>query len=391
MWFPYGHHLAAILAHCCPRPGGQPSSGSLSMSSFAFACAIPSGFCLRRVAGLFGAAGLLFALAACTQAPGKTSASPGNGDVSVSAISGEPALTVVTTRNPVKAARSSPWFGTERANQASQARVKLTTPQQSSFASVGMGDWGIAGVEAIPVGEGLSRGNGRRDVLIYVHGFNQSFETATLDAARLSDGIRFRGETMLFSWPSKGSVTDYIYDRESAMWSRDAFEAMLEQLIADPDVGRINIVAHSMGTMLTVEVLRQLSDRRGAAVAGRFGAIVLAAPDIDFDVFAASVNRIGPLTDKVTVLIASNDRALDVMRRLAGGVTRVGAAEAEKLQALGLRVIDASKVGKGAINHDLFLSDARVREQVRLAIDKAPGAPAYAGAASPAPSSDFNP
>jgi len=108
------------------------------------------------------------------------------------------------------------------------------------------------------------------------------------------------------------------------------------------------------------------------------------------DIDAADI-RIGPLTDKVTVLIASNDRALDVMRRLAGGVTRVGAAEAEKLQALGLRVIDASKVGKGAINHDLFLSDARVREQVRLAIDKAPGAPAYAGAASPAPSSDFNP
>lgn len=343
--------------------------------------AFPSGFYLRRFAGLLSVLALLFVPAACTKAPGDTPASAAQATGNVSAISGEPTLTVVTTRSPVKAARSAPWFGTERANQASQARVQLTTPQESSFAAVGLGDWRITGIEAIAVGGGLSRGNGRRDVLIYVHGFNQSFETAVLDAARLSDGIHFRGETMLFSWPSKESVTDYIYDRESAMWSRDAFEAMLEQLIADPDIGRINIVAHSMGTMLTVEVLRQLSDRRGAAVTQKFGAIILAAPDIDFDVFAASINRIGPLTDKITVLIASNDRALDVMRRLAGGVTRVGAVDAEKLQAMGLRVIDASKVGTGAINHDLFLSDARVREQVRLAIESTSGAPAaYAGA-----------
>ena len=64
-------------------------------------------------------------------------------------------------------------------------------------------------------------------MLIYVHGFNQTFETAALDAARLSEGIRFRGDTMLFSWPSKASLFDYGYDRESAMWSRDALERVL--------------------------------------------------------------------------------------------------------------------------------------------------------------------
>ena len=64
-------------------------------------------------------------------------------------------------------------------------------------------------------------------MLIYVHGFNQTFETAALDAARLSDGIRFHGETMVFSWPSKAGLFDYAYDRDSAMWSRDAFERVL--------------------------------------------------------------------------------------------------------------------------------------------------------------------
>lgn len=327
---------------------------------------------------LVGLAGLLAFLGACSAAPGSTSPIAGATNADVSAISGDPTLTIVTTRNAVRNASSSPWFGSERAS-ATQARVQLASPRENAFASVGLGDWRVSSVEAIPVGAGLARGGGRKDVLIYVHGFNQTFETAALDAARLSDNIKFRGETMLFSWPSKARLSDYIYDRESALWSRDAFESMVDNLIADPQVGKINIVAHSMGTMLTVEVLRQLHDRRGRAVADRLGAIVLAAPDIDIDSFSASVNRIGPLKGKITVLVASNDRALDIMKQLAGGVTRVGTVEAEKLQALGLRVIDASKVAVGSINHDLFLSHAGVRAEIRRAIDSAAG-PTYAGA-----------
>lgn len=330
---------------------------------------------VRNFSRALGLLGLLGLLSACASAPAGQAALSQAADVS--AIGADPTLTVVTTRNPVRNARSSPWFGTERAS-ASQVRVQLSAPGANAFAP-GLGDWRIASVEAIPVGTGLARGSGRKDVLIYVHGFNQTFETAALDAARLSDGVRFRGETMLFSWPSRARLSDYIYDRESALYSRDAFESMLDHLIADPQVGRINIVAHSMGTMLTVEVLRQLYDRRGGAVADNLGAVILAAPDIDMDSFAASVHRIGPLTGKISVLVAANDRALDVMKRLAGGVTRVGTAEAEKLQALGLRVIDASKVAVGTLNHDLFLSHAGVREEIRRAIDRA-SAPSYAGA-----------
>jgi esterase/lipase superfamily enzyme len=341
----------------------------MSVAAFASVCHF------RRWLGPLGLAGLLALLNACANAPAGQSVLSQAADVS--AISADPTLTIVTTRNPVRNARSSPWFGTERAS-ASQARVQLSAPGANAFAP-GLGDWRVASVEAIPVGTGLARGAGRKDVLIYVHGFNQTFETAALDAARLSDGVRFRGETMLFSWPSRARLSDYIYDRESAMWSRDAFESMVDHLIADPQVGRINIVAHSMGTMLTVEVLRQLYDRRGRAVVDNLGAVVLAAPDIDMDNFAASVHRIGPLTDKISVLVAANDRALDVMRQLAGGVTRAGTADAERLRAMGLRVIDASKVAVGTLNHDLFLSHAGVREEIRRAIDKASG-PAYAGA-----------
>jgi esterase/lipase superfamily enzyme len=282
-----------------------------------------------------------------------------------------PTLLVATTRKPLNGARAKPWFGTER-GRMSVARAKLTAPGGGRFslASVGLDDWRIDAIETAPrIGDLLGSANGARDVLLYVHGFNQTFETAALDAARLSDGIRFRGETMVFSWPSKAKLFDYGYDRESAMWSRDALEQVLFELVASPAVGRAHIVAHSVGTMLTMEAIRQIYDRQGVVVADRIGAIVFASPDIDMDVFSSSVARIGSLASKIIVITSTNDRALAVSRWIAGGITRVGGAEHAQLERLGLRVIDASKQGWGIINHDLFLSNAQVREVIRGAID----------------------
>lgn len=324
-------------------------------------------------AAAFGAAG-------CSTSPGGASAFAAIGapPPAKAGIAADPTLTVVTTRNAVKGARSKPWFGSQRANQPSNVRVHLSSPADGAFSAVGLGDWSIKSVETVPVGESFAAGISRRDVLVYVHGFNQSFETAALDAARLSDGLAFRGETMLFSWPSKNSLMSYMYDRESAMWSRDALEGMLDELIVDPSVGSVHIVAHSMGTMVAVEALRQLYDRRSATMTNRFGAIVLASPDIDMDSFTSSVSRLRSLSRKITVLTVANDRALGTMRDMAGGVTRVGIAEKDRLEALGVRVIDASDYDGGGLNHDLFMTNAQVRQAIRRFI---------ADSASPAVSS----
>jgi esterase/lipase superfamily enzyme len=280
-------------------------------------------------------------------------------------------LLVATTRNPVNGGRAEPWFGPKRASTLTLARAKLTPPNDGRFtlASVGLDDWRIGGVEPLS-GEGgnlLAPGGG--DVLIYVHGFKQTFETAALDAARLSDGIKFHGQTMVFSWPSKAGLFDYNYDRDSAMWSRDAFERVLQSVLAAPGTGRVHIVAHSMGTMLTLESLRQLHARYGETVTGKIGAVVFASPDIDMDVFSSAIQRIGPLAGKITVIASTNDRALALSGQLAGGMTRVGAAEKAAIARLGVRVIDASAEGWGIVNHDLFLSNAEVQGVIRRSID----------------------
>ena len=323
----------------------------------------------RTMLIVLGSAASSFVLEGCT------SLADSGARLDAGEVTTNPTLLVATTRKAVNGARAKPWFGTERAARVSIARAKLIAPGDGRFsmASIGLDDWRLDAIETVPkVGDLLGHAGGRRDVLVYVHGFNQTFETAALDAARLSDGIRFRGETMVFSWPSKAKLFDYGYDRESAMWSRDALEEILSGLITSPAVGRIHIVAHSIGTMLTMEGIRQIYDRHGGVVAERIGALVFASPDIDINVFSSSVERIGPMASKITVITATNDRALAVSGWLAGGITRVGAAEQAELKRLGLHVIDASKEGWGIINHDLFLSNAQIRQVIRRAIDRQP-------------------
>ena len=282
-------------------------------------------------------------------------------------------LLVATTRKPANGARAKPWFGPERNATMTVARAILKPPTNGAFslASVGLADWSLDRVEPAQgrIGTLLAESSNGRELLIYVHGFNQTFEAAALDAARLSDGIRFQGETLAFCWPSKAGLFDYVYDRESAMWSRDAFESVLDTAMMGTENARVHVVAHSMGTMLALESLRQLYARRGEYIMERAGAVVFASPDIDIDVFSSSIERIGPLATKITIITAANDRALALSRRLAGGVARVGASEKARLEQLGLRVIDASQQGWGLINHDLFLSNEEVRQVVRRAIN----------------------
>jgi esterase/lipase superfamily enzyme len=371
-----------------PRPRNRPRSGSAVFSpalSFrelggaAYGGQSSQGFSVivrgfpqrhsvsrRAVLGGLVSAGSALALGGCAGL-GATGAR-----FDASSLSADPTLLVVTTRKPVGGGRTKPWFGPERATSMTVARARLVAPDESrlSLASVGLGDWRLDRVEPVSADAGdLATQAGAGDVLIYVHGFKQTFETAVLDGAHLSDGIKFRGRTMVFSWPSKAGLFDYAYDRDSAMWSRDDFERVLSALVSAPGGGRVHIVAHSMGTMLTLESLRQLYARYGDTVTSKIGAVVFAAPDIDMDVFSSAIQRIGPLAGKITVIASTNDRALALSGQIAGGMTRVGAAEKAAIARLGVRVIDASQEGWGIVNHDLFLSNTEVQQVIRRSID----------------------
>jgi esterase/lipase superfamily enzyme len=282
----------------------------------------------------------------------------------------DPKLLVATTRLPVGDPPKKPWFSSERSADMIFAEARLTPPSGSLL---GSGSWNIAKVENVERGsaaQAFAQAAFGRDLLLYIHGYKESFETAATSTVDLSEGIKFAGVTGLFTWPSAASTFSYVADRESAMWSRDSLEDLLAAIAKTPSGGRIHIVAHSMGTLLTLETLRMLRASGGESAMERIGAVVMAAPDIDIDLFARGLERLGSDAKKITVISSTNDRALAVSSRLAGGIVRAGAADRERLEALGVRVADASEFGGGIINHDLFLSNKEVQQVVKRAIER---------------------
>ena len=204
---------------------------------------------------------------------------------------------------------------------------------------------------------------GRR-VLIFVHGFNTRFEEAVYRFAQIVHDARVDVAPVLFTWPSGGNVTDYVYDRDSAVYSRDAFEAVLQALVKDPNVDSISILAHSMGNYLAVESLRQMSIRdRG--LSPKIRDVMLASPDIDVDVFRRQIAEIdaGPRPAQFTLFISRDDRALGLSSFLARNSTRLGALDPAKepyrsiLEQGRVQVIDLTGMASGDFtNHGKFAS-----------------------------------
>ncbi len=328
----------------------------------------PAAAAARILAGF----GIILALGGCF---GGTGTGETAGEAFTS-INNDPTLLVATTRRPAPDLGASPFFGVERGGGLAFARARMTPPSRSlvgRVSSVVTGGWRVAALEDLTerdAAAAFTRAAIGQDVLLYVHGYRESFETAATSAAELADGIGFRGAAAIFTWPSGGATFDYGYDRESAMWSRDYFEELLVALAQSPSGGRVHIVAHSMGSQVTLETLRAVRAAGGDAAMARIGAIVLASPDVDIDLFEQAVTRLGSDAGKITVITSSRDRALQVSRRIAGGVVRAGAADRDKLVALGVRVADASDFGSGLINHDLFLSNDDVRAVVKRAIER---------------------
>jgi esterase/lipase superfamily enzyme len=162
--------------------------------------------------------------------------------------------------------------------------------------------------------------------------------------------------------PSRGKLFDYVYDRESATYSRDGLEAVLQAMARDPNVGSISILAHSMGNFVAVEALRQMVIRN-RALSPKIRDIMLAAPDIDVDVFRREVAEI-ETSDKsppITLFVSQDDHALDLSRRLAGDEPRLGAinpnAEPYRtiLEQARVNVIDLTRLNSDdALNHGKF-------------------------------------
>jgi esterase/lipase superfamily enzyme len=197
-----------------------------------------------------------------------------------------------------------------------------------------------------------------RDVLVFVHGFNTPFEEARDRAAQIVADSRFGGVAVLFTWPTKHELFGYVSDKDNATASRDALQTLLQEIGATPGVGKVHVLAHSMGGWLAMEALRQEAIAGDRDLSGHLGEVMLASPDIDMDVFAGQMARLRPAS--VTVFATANDRALSLSSAIAQSRQRVGAInpskpeDRERLAALGAKVYDLTNFSDGFIDHGAY-------------------------------------
>jgi len=173
------------------------------------------------------------------------------------------------------------------------------------------------------VAASAGRSGGR--VLVFVHGFNNRFDDAVYRFAQIVHDARTPAVPILFTWPSRGELRlrAYTYDRESANYSRDAFEELLESISRIPTVTEVNVLAHSMGNWVTLEALRARSIRTGV-LSGKVKNVMLVAPDVDVDVFRAQIKRMGARRPRFALFVSQDDQALALSKSIWGGIQRLG-------------------------------------------------------------------
>jgi len=237
------------------------------------------------------------------------------------------------------------------------------------------------------------RESGRRDILLYVHGFNSRFDDTMETLARLWRATEETTLPVAFSWPSGNpGAFAYFKDRESGEFAIFHLKRTLRILAGVPGLRRIHVVAHSRGSEVVTTALREMVIAERAAGrdprhALKVENLVLAAPDLDFSIARQRLiaERFGPAFGRITVYINPGDSALGLAQVLLAGVRfgrispdQLGATERAIFASIGnVHFINVTAVTGGS-SHNYFRSNPDVLHDMAEVIvsGAAPGDPA---------------
>lgn len=197
-----------------------------------------------------------------------------------------------------------------------------------------------------------------KDLFIFVHGFNNTFEDAARRAAQMAYDLDFDGTPLLYSWPSQGSATAYAVDEAAVGISGRKMAEFLDTVVAQSGAERIHVLAHSMGNRALIEALQTyLAKRTPEKRQHIFGQIVFTAPDVDRDYFIDAIESLRGSAERVTLYASANDYALRSSQFLHGA-PRAGGAGDTIIKLPGLDTIDMSAVPADALGHSYFAANS---------------------------------
>lgn len=208
-----------------------------------------------------------------------------------------------------------------------------------------------------------------RSLLIFVHGYNVSFEDAAVRAAQIAADTDLDGAVVIFDWPSAGAMSSYVRDQQAARNAGFYLARFLRDFPASVDADRLLLVAHSMGSEVVSRAVSILGDSVPPITQA-----VFAAPDVDARFFRREVlPRLVPKAKRITVYASNEDEALRASRAL-NGVWRLGLGGDSLVVLKDMDTIDATRVRGDFLGHTLFINGSVLADlHELLANDRAPG------------------
>jgi esterase/lipase superfamily enzyme len=190
-----------------------------------------------------------------------------------------------------------------------------------------------------------------RMALAFIHGFNVSFHESVVRAAQIGFDLKIP-LTALFSWPAVGLITPTAYkaDEASIEASEQFIEHFLAKLAITQHLEAVHVIAHSMGNRGTLRALERIAANVQAQSKVRFGQIILAAPDVDREVFIHLAAAHRALSARTTLYACSRDKALWLSKTISRGYPRAGYPPPITLVS-GVDTIDATSVDLEPLGH----------------------------------------
>ena len=199
-----------------------------------------------------------------------------------------------------------------------------------------------------------------RESLVFIPGYNVSFEDAARRTAQIAYDLGFRGVASFYSWPSNGKMLDYFADEEQARRAARYLSAYLEMILADTNIDQVHLIAHSMGNQVLSAALQHLATKMPTRGKPKIGQIALVAPDIDAEIFRTDIAPlIVRMGHRLTLYASNHDRALEVSKTLHN-YPRAGDLRDGVTIVRGMDTIDASAVDTSFVGHSYFAENRSV-------------------------------
>lgn len=188
---------------------------------------------------------------------------------------------------------------------------------------------------------------------LFVHGYNVTFEDAAKRTAQISYDLGFEGAAVFYSWPSQGSISAYTVDEQNAEWAKTDLKAFLNDFFTRSDAQNIYLIAHSMGNQALTKALAAILTEK-PELKRRLKEVILAAPDIDAEVFKRDIAPVLTASGRpVTLYASSKDLALTASKQVHQ-YPRAGDSTGRVIMVPGVETIDATGLDTSFLGYSYF-------------------------------------